>query len=632
MDSTQKSILLVSMPFAGVTIPSIQLQILEGYLKFRNIKVKSKHVYLKAAEIYGLENYNFLINPPNDSYNAQLLFTKYLFPDHWSKNKEKNANFFKKRILRNKKITLEKYNKLTDDFLSWIVKNLGWENYDIIGFTLNYGQLIPSLAIAKKIKEINPGKKIILGGSRTIDNIGINILKSFKFIDFIISGDGEESLYLLASDFDNYKKIPRLIYRDDKEIIWNKSEEIVDINNASLLDFDSFYSDLNQASEEIQQFFSLYGKLPIEISRGCWWNKCSFCNLNIQHQIYREKNIDNIIKEIIYLSEKYKNLSYQLIGNTLPKDYKILLEKIKNLNKDFTFFVEARAGHLKSEDYKLLKEAGFTVIQTGIETFSSNYIRKMNKGIRVIDNIASLKYCKENGISNTYNLIINYPNEEKIDFEETIKNTLFFKYLEPPQISYLIVGYGSPIFKNPGKFNIKKFEYTEIDKILFPEKVLKNGISFFYHFKTNKIKVKNNWEKLVNNWKNDYKKSQIEGIKKQSRLNKLIFYYLDGGNFIKIYDKRNSKDVKIYELNEIETEIFLACVDVISYEKLSETLPHIPDFQLAAILHSFEKYKIIYRENNFYLSLPLSCYNKNLKNSNIKEQKLVYISGSQRSL
>jgi len=620
------------MPFAGVTIPSIQLQILEGYLKSRNINVKSKHIYLKAAEIYGLENYNFLINPPNDSYNAQLLFTKYLFPNHCIKNRVKQTNFFKKRIIRNKKINFEKYSKLTDIFFDWAIKNLGWENYDIIGFTLNYGQLIPSLAIAKKIKDLNPEKKIILGGSRTIDNIGINILKSFKFIDYIISGDGEESLYLLASDFGNYKKIPRLIYRNDKEIIWNKSDEIVDINEAPLPDFDSFYCDLEQTTEEIQQFFSLYGKLPIEISRGCWWNKCSFCNLNIQHQTYREKNTDNIIKEITYLTEKYKNLSYQLIGNTLPKDYRMLLEKINNLNKDLTFFVEARAGHLKSEDYTLLKEAGFSAIQTGIETFSSNYIRKMNKGTRVIDNIASLKYCKENSILNSYNLIINYPNEENIDFKETIENTKLLQYLDPPQISYLIIGYGSPIFKNQDKFNIKKFEYTEIDKILFPEKVLKNGISFFYNFKTINKQIKNNWEKYVNSWKHNYKESQIEGVKKQSQLNKLIFFYLDGGNFIKIYDKRNSMDVKIYELNEIEREVFLSCNDVISYENLSERLTHVPDFQLAAILHSFEKYGIIYREEQLYLSLPLSCYNRNIKIPNIKEKKLVYISGNHLSL
>ncbi len=52
-------------------------------------------------------------------------------------------------------------------------------------------------------------------------------------------------------------------------------------------------------------------------------------------------------------------LTFQLIGNTLPKKkYDVFFNKLKELNRDFTFFAEARAGRLKSKDYTLLKEAG----------------------------------------------------------------------------------------------------------------------------------------------------------------------------------------------------------------------------------------------------------------------------------
>ncbi|MCK5030374.1 MAG: hypothetical protein KAR64_02810, partial [Thermoplasmatales archaeon] len=83
MHNDKKNVLLISMPFAGTDIPSIQLAVLEGYLKERNINTKTRHLYLKAAEFYGLNNYNFLIYPPNDSYTAQIIFSKYVFPEHW---------------------------------------------------------------------------------------------------------------------------------------------------------------------------------------------------------------------------------------------------------------------------------------------------------------------------------------------------------------------------------------------------------------------------------------------------------------------------------------------------------------------------------------------------------------------
>ena len=93
MQNNTKSILLISMPFAAIEIPSMPLAILEGYLKERDVTVKTRHLYLKAAEFYGLYNYNFLIYPPNDSHNAQMAFSKYVLPNHRKNNSEKFKEF-----------------------------------------------------------------------------------------------------------------------------------------------------------------------------------------------------------------------------------------------------------------------------------------------------------------------------------------------------------------------------------------------------------------------------------------------------------------------------------------------------------------------------------------------------------
>jgi ribosomal peptide maturation radical SAM protein 1 len=611
MHGDKKNILLIAMPFAGTIIPSIQLQTLEGYLRERNVDIKTRHLYLKAAEFYGLNNYNFLINSPNDSYTAQMIFSKYVFPEHWKKTKDKFKEYFNGITAGNpdiqKNFTFESYVEQTNEFYHWVLENINWRPYDIIGFTLNYGQFLPSLAIAKKIKESHPEKKIVLGGSRTIDGIGIKVLEAFEYVDFIISGEGEEALYRLALDYQNPGAIPNLIYRDEKEIIWNKSEIFIDLNTLPIPSYDSFFKELASTSEEVKQYFYCYGRLPVEISRGCWWNKCTFCNVKAQYSKYREKNFARIVEEIRFLSEKYKLLTFQIIGNTLPKkDYRTLLKEIKKIGKDFTFYVEARAGQLKNEDYKLLKETGFITIQTGIETFSQNYLRKMNKGVRIIDNIASLKYCKENGIENRYNIIVNYPNEEKKDFEETQRNTrLFMQYLDPPQISYLRVGIGSPIYENPEEFNIEKLEYTNIDKIMFPQEFLEKGLLFSYGFKRKGNHVDNDWEKLVTEWRKIREELTKQWTKRQTAINKLVFYYVDGGSFLKIYDRRNIENVIIYVLDKLEREIFLSCTEVTSIKELRERFSHVPEDKLADVLKAFEESGIVFREDENYLSLPL---------------------------
>lgn len=638
MHKDYKTVLIQALPFAGITIPSIQLPILEGYLKERDINIKTRHLYLKAAEFYGLKNYNFLINSPNDSYTAQMIFAKYVFPDHWTTNEYKFREYFEKQVSEfkgvNEDFTFERYVQQTDNFYNWAIETVEWRDYDIIGFTLNYGQLLPSLAIAKKIKELDPEKKIIFGGSRTINEIGIKTLEAFEYVDFIISGEGEEPLYRLASDFQNHKFLPNLIYRAGEEIIWNKSDDFIDLNNLPFPSFSSFYSELTSTSEEIQQYFHLYGRIPIEISRGCWWNQCSFCNLKAYHKTYREKDFDRLIEEIIFLSNEYKMLTFQLLGNTLPKkNYRALFEKLRELGRDFTFYVEARAGKLKSEDYTLLKNAGFSTIQTGIETFSQHYLEKINKGVRVIDNIAALKFCKENDIKNSYNIIVNYPNEEEIDFEETKKNTQHFKqFLDPPHISHFVVSFGSPIYENPALFNIERLEYTTIDKLMFPIEYLEKGLSFFYSYKKKIAVCENKWDQFVNDWRDEREKLQMIGIKTQKEIDTLIFYFVDGGEFIKIYDKRNTENTMIYVLNKLERDIFLSCMDVVVFQELQEKFSYVSEDKLLEILQSFVQNGIVFREDKRFLSLPLRYGLIASQKTKKESEGLLYISGIKRTL
>ncbi len=622
MQNEGKSVLLVAMPFAETSVPSIQLCLLESYLKERNINISSKHLYLKTADFYGLKNYNFLINSPNDSYIAQMVFSKYLFPKHFEDNIEKFRYFYENKIGNEEflsKFSFENYNKKTDLFFTWALNEIDWKSYDIIGFTLNYGQLLPSLALAKKIKEKNQDLKIIFGGSSTIDELGKNVLKTFNFIDFIVSGEGEEALYQLASDYDHYETIPGLIYRKNDEIVFNKNENYIDLNNLPYPNYQSYFNDLLIVSNEIKQYFSLFGKIPIELSRGCWWNKCSFCNICAYNKSYREKNIDRFIEELSYLSDTYKMLIFQIIGNTLPQDnFKEFCNKIINLGKDLDLFIEARAGRLKSSDYTLLKKAGFNHIQTGIETFSNNFIKKMNKGARVIDNIAALKFSKENDISNLYNLIINFPNEERIDFEETVKTISLFKtYLDPPQLSKFLTGFGSPIHRDFKKFNIEKFEPKIIDTIMYPPEILKNSLIFFSDFKRKNKICENNWKELVNDWKEEYDNRKISAVKRNTSFERYVFYFIDGNSFLKIIDARNKESVMIYVLDKTERDVFLSLIDVISFEKLKEKNPNIDESSLKEILNSFEEIGAIFKENDYYLALPL---NYKLLN-NIKKEK-----------
>lgn len=626
MHEESKSVLLVSMPFADCSIPSIQLALLESYLKRCGVDVGSLHLYLKAVDFYGLKNYNFLSDGLNDAYTAQMVFSRYVFPDYWKEKKSEFHDFFKNSMSdKSDLFSFEEFVSLTDKFLDFVYERVDWKHFDVVGFTLNYGQMLPSLALSKRVKEKNSDMEIVFGGSTVLDQLGGVFLENFDWIDFVVYGEGEEALYKIAVD-EECSSIPNVFYRKNKEVVRSSETSCVDLNDLPYPVFSSFYQNLSSCGSEVQQHFQLNGRIPIEFSRGCWWNKCSFCNLKVQHPGYREKNVDRFVDELSFLADKYKMLTFQVVANTLPlKDYKKLCNEIIKLGKDFDLYIEARAGRLNREDYRLLKKAGFNHIQTGVETFSSNYLKKINKGVKVIDNVAALKFCKENNIKNHYNLIVGYPNEEKIDFEQTRKNIELFKgYLDPPQVSHYITVYGSDIYKNPDIFNIKRIKNTKSDKLMFPKKILDDNPCFYYDFEKQEELADNDWEKLFEEWEQGYEKHNLDFIKNHKLIDKLVFYFIDGGHFLKIYDKRDGEQVNIFVLDRLEREIFLSCLDVISFDKLKERFPDIPEYKIAAILHSFEQNGIVFKEENRYLSLPLqysSIEKQELESSKIQQKE-----------
>ena len=634
-----KSVLLISMPYADVTIPSIQLSLLESYLKKNDIPTSSLHLYLFAAESYGLKNYTYLINSPNDPYLSQMIFTKHVFPDHWEKNKEKIKNFYSDNIASVTSsedfLTFEDYEERTDSFLTNLFEGIQWDAFDIIGFSLNYGQFLPSLAVAKKIKQRYPNKRVVFGGSTVMGDLGINVINQFDYIDYVVNGEGELALESLAKNSVVDNKIPGLITKKSTGKHHNQQspcEKCVNLNDLPYLDFSSFYKQLSMSSNEIQQYIQLNNRLPIELSRGCWWNTCSFCNQSAYHPQYREKDIDRFIDELECLSENYNMLSFQIIGSVLPpKNLRKLCEKIISLHKDFEFIAEARADHLQQEDYYYLKKAGFNTIQTGIESFSKNYLLKMNKGARVIDNIAALKHCKQYHIKNEYNIIIDFPNEEQKDFTETLETiSLFNQYLDPPRISPFIVSYKSPVYKKLDDFNIKNVVPKKADRLMFPDDFFQKPSLFFYDFKRKREITSQEWDKVVDYWKKIRQEQLIKSIRTGQIIDDLIFYYLDGKSFIKILDKRNLKDVQIFILDTDERAIFLFCSEIITFDELKQKVNWLSEHKIKQILSDLIDNKIIYEENDSFLSLPISLNTYTGLNGSVssefqKEQQSVII-------
>lgn len=80
----------------------------------------------------------------------------------------------------------------------------------------------------------------------------------------------------------------------------------------------------------------------------------------------------------------------------------------------------------------MLREAGVTGIQPGIESFSTDDLERMAKGTTALQNVRTIKWCREEGIVPMWNVIYGFPGETSADYEATRRITSAIRFLDPP--------------------------------------------------------------------------------------------------------------------------------------------------------------------------------------------------------
>lgn len=604
-NNRDKSILLIAMPFPRLIPPSAQLGALEAYCNEHGIYAESRHLYLKLADYLGLEAYVGIQD--SESIYRDVLYTKFVFPEHFE---EKRAVFNK--MLENEFRSIRKQNNIDydtlfekiDTFNEDVIHELIKTDFDYYGFTINLNQLLPSILISRAIKKHRPDAKIVFGGWPVSGDKGVGVFKAFPSIDFIISGEGEQSLVDLinASSDDDLDRVGGLIHRRNGEVILNEYADFVDMDKLPFMSFDSYFNELETCSDEIRLHCETNFTLPLETSRGCWWNQCNFCSYRCAPNKYRVKSPERVSMELEYQTNKHKIVSLFFLDEAMTKnDVSKLFSTISKLDKELLIFSIGRAQRLSPEDIRNMYDAGVTAHQIGAEAFSTSLLQKMNKGITAIENVQIIKQLYEAGIFASYTLMHNFPYQDKQDYEETLRTLSYLKGYPPPVFyTPFELQYGSIVFEDYKSYNIKSITPLHLIDLFFPKEYAKHLVHHLYAF-----------EREVE--EGSYSKELAEAVEKFKEENEKIvnslkgipsLYYKDGGNYLVIFDHRYTHKRK-YVLDELEREIYLYCDMIKTLEEIFEQFKNHPKQMIIDTLDVFDHHKLIFPDRGEYLSLAV---------------------------
>lgn len=288
---------------------------------------------------------------------------------------------------------------------------------DVVGITVVTGTFPSALQVASIIKECNPKSLVVTGGPHP--TILPDETVKQKNIDFVVRGEGEIALLELIRaiekhDYDSFEKIDGLSFKKNGEIIHNRPRQFIQ-------DLDS----LPFPARHLSLFPELH--LPREMGvmislRGCPFD-CDFCGAkNIWTRKVRYRSIDNVADEIKHIMRNYKNKEFLFWDDSFTANKKRTLDLCQKLTQEkfgIIWSCITRADILDEELIRIMKKAGCSRVDIGIESGSERILKLINKKITIEDVLRTSQLLKNSGLDWGAFFMVGFPYETKQDVLKT---------------------------------------------------------------------------------------------------------------------------------------------------------------------------------------------------------------------
>lgn len=375
--------------------------------------------------------------------------------------------------------------RLAISFVARLADELS-SDYDIVGCTSTFVQNVPSLALAQAVKRRAPEVTVVFGGANCDEEQGAAMHRNFPFIDYVVRGEAEvafpQLLSLIAEEQGaTAAGIAGLCWRYGPDSVANPMPGSgVSMDVVPEPAYDEYFT----AFDSSTVCADVVPRIVLEGARGCWWGQkhhCTFCGLNNSLMPFRAKEPDRVFAELQRAVTAHQVLDVVFADNILDQRYvRELLPRLGDLGWDLRIFFEVKANQVYSQ-IELMARAGVIRVQPGIESFSTNVLKLMRKGVTGWQNVRFLRDCRTLGIDPMWNLLYGFPGETDDDYQPMVSQLPNLIHLKPPQGACRVsLTRFSPFFDDPslGMRNLgPERSYLQVYRL--PEKEVADLIYLF---------------------------------------------------------------------------------------------------------------------------------------------------------
>ncbi|THV58451.1 B12-binding domain-containing radical SAM protein [Chryseobacterium candidae] len=332
------------------------------------------------------------------------------------------------------------------------------------------GNLYSGFKCAQWIKKHYPHIKTAMGGG--FPNTELREVKDqrvFEFFDFITLDDGELPLELLHQNLEiatEEAEFKRTFLLENKEVVYKNNSKRHDFKQSETgtpdytdLKLDQYISVIEIANP-MHSLWSDGRWNKLTMAHGCYWGKCTFCDISLDYiKIYEPISAKILVDRIEELIRTTGETGFHFVDEAAPPALmrEVALEILRR-NLVVTWWTNIRFEKSFTRDLcYLLKLSGCVAVSGGLEVASDRLLKLIDKGVSVEQVANVTRNFTEAGIMVHAYLMYGYPTQtvqETVDSLEMVRQMFEMGILQSGFWHQFAMTAHSPVGMSPEDFGV----------------------------------------------------------------------------------------------------------------------------------------------------------------------------------
>jgi radical SAM superfamily enzyme YgiQ (UPF0313 family) len=340
---------------------------------------------------------------------------------------------------------------------------------DVVGMSAPFpGNVYGAFRMARAIRALSPTTELVLGGGWVNTELrGLREPRVFDYFDYVTLDDGERPLLnLLARLQDRDAPLVRTFVRRGGAVVLENDLTQHDFpqKDAGTPTYDGLpLNDYVSVLEMLNPMHRLWSDgrwNKITIAHGCYWKKCSFCDVSLDYiGRYDRPEADVVLHRIKSLIAETGETGFHLVDEAAPPAaLRALAKRLTDEQLSITWWGNIRFEKTFTPELcELLAASGCVAISGGLEVASDRLLKLMQKGVTVAQVARVTRAFTDAGIMVHAYLMYGFPSEtvqETIDALERVRQLFEAGCIQSAYWHRFSATAHSPIGLNPERYGI----------------------------------------------------------------------------------------------------------------------------------------------------------------------------------